>query len=173
MSGMYPIKWKHAKIVPVRKSNGNYRPVAILYFLSKVLEKILCMQTINYIDLKNLLSRMQSGFWSAHSCISALVDASENVKQALKNGDVNFLVLLDHLKTFETIDNNMLIRKLKYTSAKLIHSYLSQRTQAIFWRENGLILYLWTKVCLSYLSLDHFFSPCISIYNLPGYLLNC
>ena len=27
MSGMYPIKWKHAKIVPLRKSNGDYRPI--------------------------------------------------------------------------------------------------------------------------------------------------
>ena len=44
MSGMYPIKWKHAKIVPVRKSNGDYRPIAILCFLSKVLEKILYTQ---------------------------------------------------------------------------------------------------------------------------------
>ena len=41
MSGMYPIKWMHAKIVPMRKSNGNYRPIGILSFLSKDPEKIL------------------------------------------------------------------------------------------------------------------------------------
>ena len=50
MSGMYPIKWKHAKIVPVRKSNGDYRPIAILCFISKVLEKILYMKMMNYIQ---------------------------------------------------------------------------------------------------------------------------
>ena len=51
MCGMYPMKWKHAKIVPVRKSNGDYRPMASLCFLSKVLEKILYMQMMNYMLL--------------------------------------------------------------------------------------------------------------------------
>ena len=46
-------------------------------------------------------NRMQSGFHSGHSCITALADVSENVRQALANGDVNFLVLLDHLKAFD------------------------------------------------------------------------
>ena len=95
---------------------------------------------MNYIDLKNLLSRMQFGFRSDHSCITALVDVSENVRQALENGDVNFLVLLNHSKTFDMVDHNMLIRKLKFffrfsnTSAKLIHSYLFQRAHSVFLR---------------------------------------
>ena len=93
---------------------------------------------MKYIDLNNLLSRMQSGFRSGHSCITALVDVSEFVRQVLENGNVNFLVLLDHSKAFDTVDHNMIIRKLKIffgfsnTSAKLIHSYLSQRAQSVF-----------------------------------------
>ena len=50
MSGMHPMKWKHAKIVPVHKSNVDYRPIAILCFLSKVFEKILYMQMMNHFD---------------------------------------------------------------------------------------------------------------------------
>ena len=76
---------------------------------------------MNYIDLNNLLSRMES-----------LVDVSENVRHALENGGVNFLVLLDRSKAFDTVDYNMLIRNLKFffrfsnTSDRLLHSYLSQ-----------------------------------------------
>ena len=102
MSGTYPINWKHAKIVPVLKSNGDYRPIAILCFLLNVLEKILYMQMMNYIDLNNFLSRMQSGIRPGHSCINALVDVIENVRQTLEN-DVNFLVLLDHSEAFDTV----------------------------------------------------------------------
>ena len=129
MSSTYPITWKYAKIVPVRKSYGGYRPIAI--FLPKIFEKILYMQMMNYIDLNNMLSRIQSGFRSGHSCITAIVDVSENVRQALENGDVNLLLLLDHSKAFDTVDHNMLIRKLNFffrffkAYASLIHSYLS------------------------------------------------
>lgn len=137
MSSTYPLNWKHAKIVPLPKSNGEYRPIAILSFLSKVFEKLLYEQIIGHINSNNLLSSMQSGFRQNHSCITALVEVSENIRQGLENGYVNFLVLLDHSKAFDTVDHNLLIEKLKHffgfsnTSAKLILSYLSNRSQSV------------------------------------------
>ena len=89
---------------------------------------------MNYIDLNNLLSRMQSGFRSGNSCTIALVDVSENVRHAFENGGVNFFVLLDRSKAFDTVDYSMLIRNLKFffrfsnTSDRLLHSYFSQTT---------------------------------------------
>ena len=54
------------------------------------------MQMMNFIDLNNLLSGVQSGFRSGHKCNTALIDVSENVRQALEDDDVHCLGLLDH-----------------------------------------------------------------------------
>ena len=37
---VYPIQWKEAKILPLPKTSGEYRPIAILPFLSKVFESV-------------------------------------------------------------------------------------------------------------------------------------
>ena len=128
---------------------------------------------MNYIDLNNLLSRMQSGLRPDHSRITALVDVSENIRQTLQNDDVNFLVLLDHSKAFDTVDHNMLIRKLKFNfrfskiSARLTHSYLSQCTQCVFLngksqRRQRMPL----DKGVPQRSISHFFSPCMSMIYL-------
>ena len=48
--GDYPLRWKQAKIIPLHKSSPcNYRPIAILPSVSKILEKIACKQFSNYL----------------------------------------------------------------------------------------------------------------------------
>lgn len=45
-TSQYPIEWRYAKIIPVPKSGGNeYRPFAILSFLSKQIQAQLCYST--------------------------------------------------------------------------------------------------------------------------------
>ena len=109
----FPSKWKHAKIIPVPKNNSEFRPIAILPFLSKVLERMLHKQINNYVHANNLLFDKQSGFRSKHSCITALVEVSENLRTDIDDSKTNFLVLLDHSKAFDTIDHNTLCLKLK------------------------------------------------------------
>ncbi|XP_075159620.1 uncharacterized protein LOC142232810 [Haematobia irritans] len=64
----YPTIWKHAKIIPIPKSNSESRPIAILCYVSKVFEKILHKQIYDYLLRGNLLSERQSGFRRDHSC---------------------------------------------------------------------------------------------------------
>lgn len=134
----FPEKWKHAKIIPIPKSVAEYRPIAILSFLSKVLEKLLHHQISSYISNNNLLSDRQSGFRPKHSCITTLIDVAENIRRDLDDGKINFLVLLDHSKAFDTVNHRILLSKLRtlfkfsYTSTKLIASYLTDRIQSVF-----------------------------------------
>ena len=59
MTNRFPSKWKIAKIVPLYKGKGckldpkNYRPVAILPILSKVLERAMFLQMVNFMDSNN------------------------------------------------------------------------------------------------------------------------
>lgn len=134
----FPIKWKYAKIIPLPKANSEFRPIAILSFLSKVLEKLLHQQMSKFVDENCLLSEKQSGFRANHSCVTALIDVAENIRRELDESKVNFLVLLDHSKAFDTVDHSTLCLKLKRffnfssSSSNLIWSYLSDRTQSVY-----------------------------------------
>lgn len=134
----YPQSWKYAKIIPIPKSNNEYRPIAILPFLSKAFERLIHKQISKYVYGNNLLTKKQSGFRPGHSCITALTDVSEDIRKHIDNSDVSFLVLLDHSKAFDMVDHRILCTKLEKifnfsnSSTKLISSYLSGRRQSVF-----------------------------------------
>lgn len=133
----YPESWKHAKIIPIPKSNHEYRPIAILPYLSKVFERLLHQQISNYLNTNILLSNRQSGFRPKHSCVTALLDVSEEIRQSIDNGKISFLVLLDHSKAFDMVDHDVLCFKLRTMfnfsplSTRLISSYLINRSQSV------------------------------------------
>ena len=59
-----PTIWKHAKVSPVFKFRdssepGNYRPISIPPDLTKVLEKAIHKQLIDYLATENLLCNQQ------------------------------------------------------------------------------------------------------------------
>lgn len=134
----FPGNWKYAKIIPIPKANNEYRPIAILPYLSKVFEKLLHQQMHSYIQDNGLLTDRQSGFRSKHSCTTALIDVSEEIRASIDDGYITFLVLLDHSKAFDTVDHNILCMKLKTmfkfsdSSTRLICSYLGNRHQSVF-----------------------------------------
>ncbi|XP_075162813.1 uncharacterized protein LOC142235443 [Haematobia irritans] len=133
----YPSRWKVARIVPVPKTGGDYRPVAILPFLAKALERVLRDQMDEYLRTNALLTDSQSGFRRKNSCITALVDVSEDIRRFMDERKYVLLVLLDHSKAFDTVDHDLLCAKLRNffgfsnTSARLISSYLSDRYQYV------------------------------------------
>lgn len=134
----YPKSWKHSKIIPIPKNNSEYRPIAILPFLSKVFEKLLNVQIRNYIHNNQLLSDFQSGFRPKHSCLTALQKVSEDLRMNIDKRYVSCLVLLDHSKAFDTVDHEILLLKLKsffnFSSHAhdLMSSYLCSRSQSVF-----------------------------------------
>lgn len=137
-SSVFPMQWKHAKVIPVPKSNSELRPIAIIPYLSKIMEKLMHLQINEYINNFNLLTACQSGFRSKHSCVTALINVSEDIRSEMDVGKINILVLLDHSKAFDTVDHAILSMKLRRlynfsnTSTRLIESYLSGRSQSVF-----------------------------------------
>lgn len=74
LTGQVPSPLKLAAITPVLKKTGcdmedlaNYRPIAHLPFLAKVLERVVAGQLQQYLTINNLLEPFQSGFRSGHS----------------------------------------------------------------------------------------------------------
>ena len=62
-----PTIWKYVKVSPVFKSGdssepGNYCPISILPVLSKILEKAIHKQLMDYLKTENLLCNQQYEF---------------------------------------------------------------------------------------------------------------
>lgn len=65
--GIFPDDYKVAKIFPLYKSSdatnmSNYRPISLLCVFSKILEKIVKDQLINYLHDNQILCNNQYGF---------------------------------------------------------------------------------------------------------------
>jgi hypothetical protein len=66
-SGIFPSRLKCSRTVPIFKAGrsdlcDNYRPISLLSTLSKVLEKMVCVQLVNHLDRNKILYKHQYGF---------------------------------------------------------------------------------------------------------------
>ena len=136
---VYPSLFKLAKVVPVFKNKGskndvsNYRPIAILRLMSKILEKHVKTHLMNFINKYNLLYIFQSGFRLNHSCQTALTD---KWLKAIDEGNLIGAVFLDLAKAFDLLNHELLLQKLQkykfaYNSLRWFSSYLTDRLQTV------------------------------------------
>ena len=73
-TGVVPENFKTARVVPLLKKTGldcnnlkNYRPVSLLMFISKLLERCCLLQVNNYLAENNLYVNAQSAYRQYHS----------------------------------------------------------------------------------------------------------
>ena len=81
-----------------------------------------------------MLLGCQSGFHSLHSTLTALLEATNAWSVNIDNGLLNGVVFIDLTKAFDTIDHEIILRKMSYLGVdqeaiKWFSSYLSGRTQ--------------------------------------------
>ena len=140
-NSVFPSKWKEAKVTPLHKNGpheevNNYRPVSILPVLSKVLEKHVHESLSDFLHEYNLLHKTQSGFRTQHSCETAFVNMIDSWLNALDNGKMVGVMLVDFKKAFNFVDHQILINKLKVYGIKddalsRFDTYLVNRKQQV------------------------------------------
>ena len=119
-AGIFPSELKIAKVVPLFKLKGkiwhfeNWRPVALLPAFSKVYEKELQLQIVDYFTTNSLFCENQFGFRKGRSTEDAVLTFHDRIKQMLDNRQTPFAVFLDLSKAFDTIDHDLLLRKLTF-----------------------------------------------------------
>ena len=138
---VFPSKWKEAKVTPLFKSGpheevNNYRPISILPVLSKVLEKHVHESLYDYLKSFDLLHKTQSGFRAQHSCETALVNMVDSWLNAMDNGKMIGVVLVDFKKAFDLVDHQILLNKLEIYGIKddalsWFNTYLTSRKQQV------------------------------------------
>jgi hypothetical protein len=138
-TGMVPEKWKKSTIVPIQKVSGTkkceeFRPINILPAYEKVLESVVKTQLMNYLERNKILIDEQSGFRSTHSCETSLNLTLSAWKEMIEDNKIIVAVFLDFKRAFETIDRELLLRKMEQYGIKgaelsWFRSYLSNRSQ--------------------------------------------
>ena len=139
MQKKVPSCWKYTKIVPFhkKKSPGNYRPVAILSPLSKILEKVIYEHIYNYFERNKLFHPSLHGYRKDRSTMTALLSMYEKWVMAARKGQVSGVVLVDLSAAFDLVTPSLLIQKLKIYGFEedittWILSYLTDRYQSVW-----------------------------------------
>jgi len=144
-TGTVPKSLKLAKIIPIYKSKdkslmSNYRPISLLPSISKILEKIVHHRVYKFCTNQGILYNSQYGFRPNHSTINAVTHFMADIITAIENNQCTVAVLLDLSNAFDTIDHNILLRKLEYygirgVALEWFRSYLSDRTQYVSYKD--------------------------------------
>ena len=137
----FPDSWKKVKIIPLHKKDDllnpkNYRPVAIIPILSKVLERVIFNQMIKYLNNNNLLHPNHHAYRENHNTTTALLQMYDVWLESLEKGEVAAVCFLDMSAAFDIVDHPILIKKLQlygFDSGFLewIASYLDNRSQCV------------------------------------------
>ncbi len=120
-TGSVPANLKVAMVTPLLKKPSLdssvqkfFRPISVLPFISKVLEKIVLNQIQSFLSSNCIYEVFQSGFKSAHSTESALLRVLNDIYLSTDSGDSVVLILLDLSAAFDTVDHSLLLSRLEY-----------------------------------------------------------
>lgn len=144
-SGKMPDIWKKTFVTPVFKSGNrndvlNYRPIAIIGIISKVLDSIVANHLSEICLL--FIIRNQHGFVKGRSTVTNLVFYNSFIAGAFSDADrvggVKQVdsIYLDFAKAFDSVNHNLLLYKLSKFglsggTLRWIFSYLSNREQVV------------------------------------------
>ena len=140
-TGIFPDKLKIAKVIPLfkkddNKSFRNYRPISLLYSISKFFERVVFNQLYDYLTSNGLLYESQYEFRKYHSTELAALEFTDRIRQEMDAKKIPFSVFLDLSEAFNTLDHTILLTKLHYYGIRnavlnWFKSYLSKRTQYV------------------------------------------
>ena len=120
--GIFPTKWKDCNLTPVFKTDqkdivSNYRGIALLSILSKVLERQVHSRL--YLHVSEMLYFHQHAFRKQRSCLTELLQFVHKVAKSLDDGIQTDIIYLDMTKAFDKVPHKKLLYRLEMIGLRL------------------------------------------------------
>uniref|UniRef100_A0A3B3Q808 Reverse transcriptase domain-containing protein n=1 Tax=Paramormyrops kingsleyae TaxID=1676925 RepID=A0A3B3Q808_9TELE len=140
-AGVVPSDWKHANITPIfkkgdRSNPANYRPISLTSITGKIMEAIIQVKMVDYLDANNIIKDSQHGFRRGRSCLTNLLEFFEEATSEIDHKKAYDVIYLDFQKAFDVVPHKRLLLKLKAagilgTVATWIKNWLTDRKQRV------------------------------------------
>lgn len=141
-TGTVPDASKTAKIIPIFKSGNkelvtNYRPISLLPILSKIIEKIMNIRLVDFLEKSSFLFQGQYGFRKNSNSETAVMDIISDIHIKLDKNENCGIISLDLCKAFDTVDHKILLSKMYQIGIRgnaytWFCNYLSNRYQFVY-----------------------------------------
>ena len=111
--------WKQAYVTLIyKKSNRsdpkNYRPVSLTLLVCKTMKHILVSQIGKHLESNDVLTEVQYGFRSKHSCEAQLFLTTNDLTKVIDNKAQVDMTILDFSIAFDKVSHIRLKQKLEY-----------------------------------------------------------
>lgn len=114
----YPKQWQEAITIPILKPNkdksnpDSYRPISITNTLSKILQIMVNKRMVWYLETKNLLCNIQSGFRRGRSTMDHIVMLTTEIQKTFKNREHLIAVFFDLQKAYDMTWRHHILKSL-------------------------------------------------------------
>ena len=120
LGSKFPEGCKTVKVRPIFKKGKhtkpkNYRPVSLLPVVSTIIERVVHNQLTEHLQKYEIIFDYQSGFRSKHSVNTCLAHLSNQILKGFEARKSTVMILIDLQKAFDTLEHQILLKKLKYT----------------------------------------------------------
>ena len=135
---------KEAHVVPILKSFKldadefkSYRPVSLLSFISKLVERVVHHRINAHLLENNLMSPSQHGYKKHHSCETMLIKLIDDIMIGVNDKSGVVVLIVDLSAAFDTVDHRILLNILSYkykirgSALQWIKAFLSGRFQRV------------------------------------------
>ena len=114
----------------------NYRPISQLPILSKIMERVVIRQLINYLENNTLLDYFQSAYRKYFSTETALTHVTYLIHNSLDSFHCVQLLLIEFSSTFDMLNHSILINRIielgiKGSPHKWFVSFITDRTSSV------------------------------------------
>jgi hypothetical protein len=114
-TGDFPENMKETVVIPIYKKISkslcsNYRPISLISFFSKIIEKLLKCRLVSFLESKCIFSKRQFGFSQGLSTEIALYEFMSKIYNGINDGNKVSGLFLNITKAFDTMITPKLYR---------------------------------------------------------------
>lgn len=118
-TGNSPSVLKTANVIPIFQKDdhtlcNNYCPISRLSNISNIIEKLIHVPLTTFLNANNIHYKKQFRFRHNHSTTHAHIKIVEKIKQVRDSGPHACALFLDLLKAFDTVNHDILLKKLNH-----------------------------------------------------------